>query len=176
MDSNNYILSQEEWSHLDKNLCSIFGVDYTQTPYNPPDIEPTGSNFDWTGLKHSNYTKSNMRENWDKYYRNPETFSKYSISGRKKFENPDFYWNTTEAKTKQAKTVHELWNDPTSGYHNLKKKFVITDPNGKQYIIQGLKPFCREHGLESKYLSRQANGRKPTPYKGWVCKLYSESN
>lgn len=162
--------TQQDWDQFSQNLANALGVEYTPTPFQPLEAEAGHSNFDWTGLKHTDATKAMMRENWDDNYRNPKTLAKYSASAKKRCANPDWVWYTEDYKRAQATKIHNLWYNPSSGYHNLKGQYIVTDPSGNAYHVQGLKQFCREHGLENKYMARQANGRKSTPYKGWTCR------
>ena len=97
---------------------------------------------------------------------------KQSIKKKAQWSDPNFIWHSKEYKDSQAKKIESLWKDSDSGYQKLKGHYIITDPDGKVYNVCGLKEFCRKHNLENKYMARQANGRKPTPYKGWVCRHY----
>lgn len=105
----------------------------------------------------------------DSKYNSDETRNKYRELAIERHTDPNYHVNTIEWRTKQSNKIKELRSDTSSRYSNLNGNYIITDPNGVEYKVNGLKPFCREYGLESKYLARQANGRKTTPYKGWSC-------
>lgn len=48
-------------------------------------------------------------------------------------------------------------------------RFLIIEPDGKEYEIKGLAKFCREHELDQGMMSRVAAGRC-RQYKGWKCR------
>lgn len=52
---------------------------------------------------------------------------------------------------------------------NRQKEYLITDPNGNEYIIKGLVDFCKQNNLFPGNMSSLANG-KLNYYKGWKCK------
>lgn len=47
--------------------------------------------------------------------------------------------------------------------------FVVTDPSGIEYRIQGLAAFCREHELDQGSMSAVVSGRRQS-HKGWKCR------
>ena len=59
----------------------------------------------------------------------------------------------------------------TGSKNTLSKKYKLTSPEGKEYLIHGLRKFCRDNPdfkLTHNYLSYVANG-KQTHHKGWKC-------
>lgn len=50
----------------------------------------------------------------------------------------------------------------------LKKQYKITDPNGKEYFVLGLKDFCRQYKLSNSDMCSVANN-KLKHYKKWKC-------
>lgn len=118
----------------------------------------------WTSEQASILLKKNWADPNSGYYK--ESCKKiWQNTGKKLAE----YYNSSENRENKIKKIKDSWNDPNSGYQNLKKEYIIVDPNGVVFNVKGLKEFCRKHNLEFKYLSRQANGLKTTPYKGWKC-------
>lgn len=51
----------------------------------------------------------------------------------------------------------------------LEKEYLITDPNGIEYLVKGLKKFCEEHNLHVGNMCSVANGRLKH-HKKWLCK------
>lgn len=51
------------------------------------------------------------------------------------------------------------------------KEYIVTDPDGNEFLIKNLNAFCREHGLTSTSMVRLARQRKGvTQHKGWKCR------
>ncbi len=48
------------------------------------------------------------------------------------------------------------------------RHYIVTDPDGKEYHVHGLREFCREHGLRNGTMCGIANGLNLT-HKGWKC-------
>lgn len=51
-------------------------------------------------------------------------------------------------------------------YANRRKTFVLTSPDGTEYIVDNLRMFCKEHNLNNSHLIQVAKG-KATHHKGW---------
>lgn len=51
--------------------------------------------------------------------------------------------------------------------HGRKRKFLIIDPDGKEYRGLSVTDFCKEHGLAAKNMSSVCAGRVPH-HKGWT--------
>lgn len=54
------------------------------------------------------------------------------------------------------------------------KFFIITDPDGTEYFIQGLAAFCRANGLDQGSMSAVINGRQ-SAHKGWVARYATDN-
>jgi group I intron endonuclease len=80
--------------------------------------------------------------------KSPETLEKYS--------------NASKGK-KQSPLSKELY------FQKRAQWFVITDPKGIEYTVQGLARFCREHDLDQGSMSHVMRGRYKN-YKGWLCR------
>ncbi len=50
------------------------------------------------------------------------------------------------------------------------KILIVTDPNGIEYTVQGVKGFCREHDLDISALMRVANGKR-SHHKGFKARF-----
>lgn len=55
------------------------------------------------------------------------------------------------------------------------KRYLVTDPSGRQFEVVNLERFCRENGLGTTGLHKVANG-KAKQYKGWLCEHCQEQN
>jgi len=49
------------------------------------------------------------------------------------------------------------------------RTLIVTDPNGVEYTVHGVKAFCKERGLNCTLLIRVANGVRPF-HKGWTAR------
>jgi hypothetical protein len=54
----------------------------------------------------------------------------------------------------------------TEVYESRMKTYIVTDPNGTEYVVHGIKQFCREHNLNNAHLISVAKGRY-SQHKGW---------
>lgn len=86
----------------------------------------------------------------------PETREKLSIAGR--------------GRT-MSESARALF---TSRNETLKKTFIITAPDGTEHTVHGLKPFCREHSLNSSAMIAVAKGRY-RQHKGWKARYLGMS-
>lgn len=48
----------------------------------------------------------------------------------------------------------------------LRKNYSFISPDGEPIILEGIKPFCKQHGLDPKSMYKVASGEKSS-YKGW---------
>ena len=47
-------------------------------------------------------------------------------------------------------------------------QMILIDPTGTQHSVIWLRPFCRQHGLDSGNMTRVVNGQRKH-HKGWTC-------
>lgn len=76
-------------------------------------------------------------------------------------------WEIPGYRENQKKKQSESWNDPNSGHYSLKKDYIVTSPSGEIFNVKGLKEFCRDQKLDSRYMYKVANG-KLAKYKEWT--------
>lgn len=58
------------------------------------------------------------------------------------------------------------------GLPDNRKTYIVTAPDGTLFEVLGLRPFCREHGLDSGTMNKIANGKsRAATHKGWACRL-----
>jgi group I intron endonuclease len=51
------------------------------------------------------------------------------------------------------------------------KEYVVTDPEGNEYLIKNMSEHCRKHGLTNTSMVRLARNRRGvTQHKGWKCR------
>lgn len=88
----------------------------------------------------------------------------------------------TKEKISKAKRGKVAWNkgkpSPWTSKRNIeskgieqpykRKKYIITDPNGVEYNVVGLKKFCEEHELNIGNMCSVAKGTLKH-YKNWLC-------
>ncbi len=73
----------------------------------------------------------------------------------------------TRDKISASKTGHK----PAPGlYANRMKTLIVTSPEGAEFVITGVRQFCREHHLDISCLMRVARGRA-THHHGWTARL-----
>jgi hypothetical protein len=56
------------------------------------------------------------------------------------------------------------------------KKWWICDPKGNWFVIENMSAFCREHGLDDKYMKYQASYGREFFRGGWNCRKYRETD
>lgn len=49
------------------------------------------------------------------------------------------------------------------------RRWLVTDPDGKEYSIISMSAFCRQHNLNKTLMSKVAKGR-PASHRGWHCR------
>lgn len=62
---------------------------------------------------------------------------------------------------------------PPETIEKLSKTFIITSPDGTEYVVHGITQFCREHHLDASSLVKVAKGKREQ-YKGWKARYSSE--
>ena len=103
---------------------------------------------------------------------------KVSIETRKKISNANKGRKLSyEARTKQLTNIpkgsdHVFFrvfgpDNPTS------KKYVITDLNGNEFVIKGIRDFCRKYNLCASHLVKCAK-KKRNHHKGYKCRYHDE--
>lgn len=53
---------------------------------------------------------------------------------------------------------------------SLARTLIITDPDGTEYLVHGVKRFCADHGLTMYRVMQVANGHR-AEYKGWTARF-----
>jgi hypothetical protein len=85
--------------------------------------------------------------------------------------NPDF---PPELKSESGRRGAAVTN---SKPRNMKsKKWWILDPKGNWYVIQNMSAFCREHGLDDRYMKYQASEEREILRGGWNCRRFRETD
>ena len=104
---------------------------------------------------------------------------------RKASENPNYGWanafegrtHTPEAREKQR--IAALNRPPVSEETRAKISasqaarlitYVITDPQGTEYVVRGIEKFCKEHTLDAPTLTGVAKGKRKH-HKGWKARF-----
>jgi len=100
------------------------------------------------GLIRSKEHQDKLNEARKRYIVSDETRSKQSATRRGKKQSP----KAVEQRAEQRRKV-----------------FVVTNPNGEEFVIKGLAKFCREYGLRIGDMSRVASGQRKH-CKGWKCR------
>src|SRR5579875_2313450 len=54
-------------------------------------------------------------------------------------------------------------------YASRMKTLIVTDPSGTEYVVHGIKQFCRDHHLNDTHLIQVAKG-KERQHKGWTAR------
>lgn len=90
----------------------------------------------------------------------PEQIKRLSDNAKKN-------WNIPGYRENQSKKQSDSWKDPTSKRYQNLAEYIVTDPEGNQYRVKGLKQFIHDHKLDGKAMYRIANG-KAKSYKGWT--------
>lgn len=99
----------------------------------------------------------------------PETRAVISAAGMGHEVTPE-----TREKLRIANTGYKHTPETRAKMSVAKSKtFIITEPNGTEHLVHGMRAFCREHGLNQANLSRIARGEQKQ-YKGWKARYASE--
>jgi len=72
----------------------------------------------------------------------------------------------TRAKLSQAKKGRVVSD---KAKQLLSKDYIVTSPDGTEYLVHGLKQFCNEHGLHYKVICGLVH-RKSKTRTGWKCR------
>lgn len=84
-----------------------------------------------------------------------------------KFEDYEAAMNSFEPLVKPKKPVGP---EPVANKEEPSgSKYQIDGPDGGFYMVDDLEPFCKEHGLQVRFLQGIADGRY-TQHKGYTCK------
>jgi len=79
----------------------------------------------------------------------------------------------TRAKISKAALGHVMDEKARAHFsaHNeaSKKTLIVTAPDGTEYLVHGVSPFCKAHGLHPGAILDVANG-KYKQYKGWIAR------
>jgi len=55
------------------------------------------------------------------------------------------------------------------------KKWWICDPKGNWFVVENMSAFCREHGLNDRYMKDQATRERELLRGGWNCRKFRET-
>lgn len=168
---------KSHWDKVNRRLCEIFDIDYMQSDMpesydshqksNHPSINP------FYNLHHTEDTKKDLsnkvKTKWNdpnSGYNTQEFREKVAENARinlkKQWQDKNSKFNSEEFRIKMSKTITEI-------SVSKRKKYIATDPNGIEHFVDGLKPFCRIHGLNAGCMTNIADGKRKT-YKGWTIK------
>jgi group I intron endonuclease len=100
------------------------------------------------GKKYSEETKRKLSEIQKGKKRSPEAIEKTRLANLGRKNTPEAIAQMTESHKSEMKTL------------------IVTDPNGIEYTVQGLRQFCKDHNLDKRSIQRLAQG-KFKQYKGW---------
>ncbi len=82
----------------------------------------------------------------------PETIEKLRLAGIGRVQSAD-----TRAKRAASNTVAQM---------GRRKTLIVTSPDGVEYVVVGIRQFCKEHHLDRSTLMRVAKGQYSN-HKGW---------
>lgn len=78
----------------------------------------------------------------------------------------------TREKISASKTGHTYTSEV---YEGRMKTLIVTSPDGTEYVVHGIKKFCREHNLDCSSLMRVAKGSDRgityAQHKGWKARF-----
>ena len=99
-----------------------------------------------------------------------------SLKGKKKSEEHKKKLSKAKQGYKLSEEIKEKIKIKKKGLPNSNSKiWKLIDPTGNDYILKGItEQFCKEHNLVGSSL--RLAGRKGLPYKGWIIKLYINSD
>lgn len=85
-----------------------------------------------------------------------------------------------EANRNRSEELRAQISEANRGKHSsdeiraaLSRDWIVTDSDGREYLIHNLAAFCREHGLSNGNMSRVAQGVYKQS-KGWKCRPAEE--
>jgi len=120
-----------------------------------------------SGVSHSAETRQKMAETHRRIMSSPERRAAVSRLHKGKVIS-DEQRRQTSLRQKGKPQPQEHLNAMTE---ITKKDYILTAPDGTEYYVHGLGPFCREHGLDASCMSAVAEGKRPQ-HKGWKCRRY----
>jgi hypothetical protein len=112
------------------------------------------------GKTHGDVAKKNMSDAWT-----PERIKKQAERMKGNIFGVGQY-NPKYGKNNSFHGKHHTNETKQKIREKLGKRWLITDPEGNEYNVTGMKSFCEERNLNRKYLRYVAQG-KWRQYKGW---------
>jgi group I intron endonuclease len=95
----------------------------------------------------------------------PEARANMGKAGKGRVHSLESIERTRLANTGRKNTPEAIAG-MVDAHASVMKTIIVTDPNGVEYSVQGIRPFCREHGLDRRCLQRVLQG-KAKQHKGW---------
>lgn len=183
----NFIIEEIEklGTQLEANQRERYWIQYydaIENGYNicsGPEDHATMGSRSWTTLtaEQQQVRTSQMRNGLERW-KNSLSLDEKSKVESKRIERIVEATNNPEYKEALSLRVTAWWeNMPTNEKEELSKKYsqskskkyVVTNPEGEEFKIVGLKQFCDENKLHQGAMNALAKGKGKT-YKGWQCR------
>lgn len=143
---------------LEKEIRHIKNYNSLKYGYNLTIGGESISGYKWTDEQKSNQRKV-QKESWERIKKQNRSF-RWSIERKKKYkEQMKNVW-TKERRIQHSKLIKDLdINANNFGKNNPNsKKFILIDPNRKEYIVSGtLKQFCKENNISFDTIRKHKN-------------------
>lgn len=137
----------------------------------------------WTNLKKNKHTNIHLQNAWNKYGIGAfqlsylRTFRPEEMTREALYTLEQDYIDYYKPIYNIAKKVDRPTTTPEQRRkmsENKSKEYIVTDPNGKELKILGLRPFCRANGLDHSAMTRVLKGEWSN-HRGWKVRRIGEN-
>lgn len=119
------------------------------------------------GFMNSTKKEMNMERGREVSREGARAFARKQVETQTGAHNPEL----AQARSERARRNLEILR--ADGRSGAPKVWVVTDPNGVEFITVSLNRFCRYMGFNERELNRTAHNGYKKRHKGYRCKLYN---